>query len=131
MEPQCKGVNKKLGVKKSRDARAFRIYRKQSSIALSKKSNPFQLSGHWSVLEHARFLEGFKLYGPNWGAVSDHVVTRLPSQVRSHAQKFFGNFTASSEKFTQIMERVKTITLEEIDRMKLLAFRHKYCKVPS
>lgn len=43
----------------------------------------------WSAEEHARMLEGLKLFKRDWARVTEFVGTRSPAQVRSHAQKYF------------------------------------------
>jgi SHAQKYF class myb-like DNA-binding protein len=52
--------------------------------------------GKWSPEEHAIFLEGNQSHDPaiekhgcEWKIIADKVGSRTPSQVRSHAQKFF------------------------------------------
>jgi len=34
-------------------------------------------------------LEGIELFGKDWRAIEQHIVTRSCSQIRSHAQKYF------------------------------------------
>ncbi len=46
-------------------------------------------AGRWTELEHALFLEGMRLFGKKWRLVADHVKTRSPVQIRTHAQKYF------------------------------------------
>ncbi|KAM5566004.1 putative transcription factor [Rosa sericea] len=45
----------------------------------------------WSEEEHRKFLEGIETLGKgDWGGISKHyVTTRSPTQVASHAQKYF------------------------------------------
>ena len=45
--------------------------------------------GRWTLIEHERFLEAYKLYGKNWKLVEKYVGTRSATQARSHAQKYF------------------------------------------
>lgn len=45
---------------------------------------------YWLQEEHDRFLEALQKHGPKaMKAISDHVATRTPVQVRTHAQKYF------------------------------------------
>lgn len=45
---------------------------------------------YWLQEEHDRFLEALQMHGPKaMKAISDHVATRTPVQVRTHAQKYF------------------------------------------
>jgi len=55
----------------------------------SPKNKPNQ-TRYWTPEEHQRFLDALKLYGPkDVKAISAHVGTRNPTQVRTHAQKYF------------------------------------------
>jgi SHAQKYF class myb-like DNA-binding protein len=44
----------------------------------------------WTQSEHTRFLLGLQIYGPGkWAKISKkYVLTRSPTQVASHAQKY-------------------------------------------
>ncbi|CAH0517873.1 unnamed protein product [Peronospora belbahrii] len=44
--------------------------------------------GRWTVDEHERFLEGFRIHGHKWKRVQHVVRTRSVTQVRTHAQKY-------------------------------------------
>eukprot|EP00183_Erythrolobus_madagascarensis_P006568 CAMPEP_0185844420 /NCGR_PEP_ID=MMETSP1354-20130828/596_1 /TAXON_ID=708628 /ORGANISM="Erythrolobus madagascarensis, Strain CCMP3276" /LENGTH=336 /DNA_ID=CAMNT_0028544085 /DNA_START=257 /DNA_END=1267 /DNA_ORIENTATION=- len=47
-------------------------------------------SRYWKPEEHSRFLEALDKYGPrDVRAISKHVSSRSPTQVRTHAQKYF------------------------------------------
>ncbi|XP_068461739.1 transcription factor SRM1-like [Phaseolus vulgaris] len=44
----------------------------------------------WSIEEHKLFLLGLRMYGGSWKKISENVVrTKTPSQLASHAQKYF------------------------------------------
>ena len=45
--------------------------------------------GRWTKEEHDKFLDGIVQYGCNWIKVDRLIKTRIITQVRSHAQKFF------------------------------------------
>lgn len=57
----------------------------QSAMVRSSKSQP------WTVEEHAKFVEGVRKLGKGrWAVISkEFVPTRTPTQVASHAQKYF------------------------------------------
>lgn len=52
-------------------------------------TEPMEGKGRWTEQEHDRFLEGMKLY-PRcpWKVLADHIGTRSPRQVQTHAQKY-------------------------------------------
>ncbi|GAX75373.1 hypothetical protein CEUSTIGMA_g2817.t1 [Chlamydomonas eustigma] len=54
----------------------------------------------WTQQEHQKFLEGLEQYGKgNWRAISrDFVISRTPTQVASHAQKYFLRVTNTKSK---------------------------------
>ncbi|KAK7346308.1 hypothetical protein VNO80_20824 [Phaseolus coccineus] len=44
----------------------------------------------WSIEEHKLFLLGLQMYGGSWKKISEQIVrTKTPSQLASHAQKYF------------------------------------------
>lgn len=45
--------------------------------------------GKWSPTEHSKFIEAVEFFGSCWVKVSEHIGTRSPAQIRSHAQKYF------------------------------------------
>ncbi|KAJ1951176.1 hypothetical protein EC988_004120, partial [Linderina pennispora] len=45
-------------------------------------------SGGYTDEEEAKFCEGLELFGRDWSKISEHVVTRDPKSIRSHAQKY-------------------------------------------
>ncbi|CAL5002092.1 unnamed protein product [Urochloa decumbens] len=56
--------------------------------------------GFWTKVEHRQFLRGLSLHGRGkWKAISrDFVTTRTPTQVSSHAQKYFRRKECTSKK---------------------------------
>eukprot|EP00188_Purpureofilum_apyrenoidigerum_P004752 Plantae.Rhodophyta-Purpureofilum_apyrenoidigerum.ctg56037.p1 GENE.Plantae.Rhodophyta-Purpureofilum_apyrenoidigerum.ctg56037~~Plantae.Rhodophyta-Purpureofilum_apyrenoidigerum.ctg56037.p1 ORF type:complete len:163 (+),score=26.52 Plantae.Rhodophyta-Purpureofilum_apyrenoidigerum.ctg56037:36-491(+) len=47
-------------------------------------------SRYWTQAEHERFLTALSIHGAkDVRAIADHVGTRNPTQVRTHAQKYF------------------------------------------
>mmetsp|Transcript_5585 Transcript_5585/g.8206 ORF Transcript_5585/g.8206 Transcript_5585/m.8206 type:complete len:279 (-) Transcript_5585:274-1110(-) len=46
-------------------------------------------TGYWTDHENVLFEEGLAKYGRSWVKVAEHIGTRNPNQVRSHAQKYF------------------------------------------
>lgn len=54
----------------------------------------------WTEEEHRRFLEGLEKYGKgDWRSISRNaVVTRTPTQVASHAQKYFIRLNSAGKK---------------------------------
>ncbi|CAH8384986.1 unnamed protein product [Eruca vesicaria subsp. sativa] len=53
----------------------------------------------WTPDEHKQFLLGLEKYGKgDWRSISRHLVmTRTPTQVASHAQKYFGRFNSKNK----------------------------------
>ena len=57
---------------------------------------------YWSDSEHRLFLQALKLYGHrNLKAISAHVGTRNPTQVRTHIQKFFMRLAREARRLQQ------------------------------
>jgi len=52
-------------------------------------------SGRWTKEEHDTFVLGLGLYGRDWKKVATAIKTRTPSQIRSHAQKYFQKLSRS------------------------------------
>eukprot|EP00166_Cyanidium_caldarium_P001665 ctg_1859.g559 len=56
---------------------------------------------YWTEEEHQRYLEALELYGPkDVRAISDHVGTRNPTQVRTHSQKYFLRLSRQAQGLT-------------------------------
>ena len=57
-------------------------------MGTSESINPaFIQRGLWSQSEHQRFYEGTRLYRNDWVRVSNFVGTRIPKQIRWHANE--------------------------------------------
>ncbi|KAH6805736.1 Duplicated homeodomain-like superfamily protein [Perilla frutescens var. frutescens] len=71
-----------------------------SSSSSGKRSQYERKKGKpWTVEEHMLFLRGLEIYGKSdWRSISRNVViSRLPSQVASHAQKYFNRLKSSKK----------------------------------
>ncbi|KAL6062571.1 Myb-like protein I [Balamuthia mandrillaris] len=63
-----------------------RLFEEEKQRSNNKKAQ----SRYWTPEEHQRFLEGVEKYGPkDVKAIAAHVGTRNPTQVRTHAQKYY------------------------------------------
>lgn len=57
---------------------------------LQSNSQNSKSSRYWTPTEHQKFLEALDKYGPkDFKAIAAYVSTRTPTQVRTHAQKYF------------------------------------------
>ncbi|KAG5110069.1 hypothetical protein JHK82_039292 [Glycine max] len=88
----------------------------------SKQGEKYKKRGvPWSEEEHRKFLEGLEKLGKgDWRGISKKfVITRTPSQVASHAQKFFLRQTSFNQRKRRRslfdMERDETTTLEQFN----------------
>ena len=52
-------------------------------------SNEKGSAGRWTEEEHRLFVEAIQKHGKNWKMIEKMVQSRSPTQLRSHAQKFF------------------------------------------
>jgi len=76
------------------------------------KKVPFKQG--WSREEHIRFLIGLSWYGKGaWKEISSVVVTRSPTQIQSHAQKYFLRQRQPSKNKKSIHD----ITMEDLQEM--------------
>ena len=53
------------------------------------KQSKEQKEGRWTLKEHIQFLQAIAKFGVNWKKISDLIPSRTPTQIRSHAQKFY------------------------------------------
>ncbi|PKA56160.1 Transcription factor DIVARICATA [Apostasia shenzhenica] len=70
----------------------------------------------WTEKEHKRFLMGLKKYGKgDWRNISrNFVITRTPTQVASHAQKYFIRLnSASKDKRRASIHDITTVSLDD------------------
>ena len=62
------------------------------SFLFNKENHSMKTYGRWKQEEHRQFLRGIAEYGKGrWKKISILVQTRTPTQVRTHAQKYFKN----------------------------------------
>jgi len=66
----------------------------------TREIRPDQARANWTKEEHRQFLLGLEKYGKgDWRSISRNcVVTRTPSQVASHAQKYYLRLSATTRK---------------------------------
>ncbi|KAI7876253.1 hypothetical protein K492DRAFT_151908 [Lichtheimia hyalospora FSU 10163] len=63
---------------------------KKSTVKKPRKPVPEGCnSGVYSEKEEALFLEGLEKFGRDWHKLTEHIGTREPNSIRSHAQKYF------------------------------------------
>jgi len=78
-------------------------------------------TGRWSPEEHARFLEGLKMYGRRkWQKIAELVGSRTTIQVRSHAQKYFKKLRKESEAGGGVKGRTHSKIQEEKEKTNVL-----------
>ncbi len=53
---------------------------------------------YWTEAEHILFLTGVQKCGRNYKALSEHIKTRTPIQVRTHLQKYLLKLQVTIEK---------------------------------
>ena len=76
--------HKKFLVKKVRHSNVYKHkYNKNQNLKKNQKE------GRWTLKEHIIFLQSLEKYGTNWLKISEKFSTRIYSQIRSHAQKFY------------------------------------------
>merc|ERR1712146_244032 len=51
-------------------------------------ADPNVNTGRWTLEEHKKFVQGFKMYGKCWKKITQLIGTRSVVQVRTHAQKY-------------------------------------------
>ncbi|KAG0473651.1 hypothetical protein HPP92_015508 [Vanilla planifolia] len=96
---------------------------KQACAAIGGKRSVGRFSDHerkkgvpWTEEEHKKFLMGLKKYGKgDWRNISrNFVVTRTPTQVASHAQKYFIRLNSGGkDKRRASIHDITTVTLGE------------------
>ena len=76
----------------------------------------------WTSEEHAAFLQGLSDLGRGkWRAVSRHYVpTRTPTQIASHAQKYFQRMTSNGKRKVRRLSR-KSISSLPAHKITLIA----------
>ena len=97
-------------------------------------NQPLINEGKWTTAEHEIFLvgtslsnAGLKHHGCDWDAIAEQLRTRTPSQVRSHAQKYFNKQANDQDKIgfnKQLIiggEREPTVTRSKLERPKIEA----------
>ena len=97
--------------------------RKETAVFEIKGKENF---GHWSEKEHTAFIEGkgtenvgLRRYGRDWKAISELVHTRTPTQIRTHAQKFFLKLENKNKvKVKDIFPYIQSQSLNEFTEIK-------------
>jgi SHAQKYF class myb-like DNA-binding protein len=79
----------------------------------------------WTPSEHGRFLLGLRMYGPGkWSKIAKKcVLTRTPTQVASHAQKYHKRMVVKPE-----VKRRKSI-FDPVARYPGPEWYKKYCNM--
>lgn len=84
----------------------------------------------WKQSEHDQFLIGLRVHGKGkWAKISkDFVPTRTPTQVASHAQKYFARMASMGRRRKSIFD-AKSVLCRPIARYPGPAWYKKYCNM--
>jgi len=94
-KPKKNYVNKFFAIRKIYVIKKFLIKKVRHSNVYKHKYNKnenltkIQKKGRWTLKEHIIFLQSLEKYGKNCLKISEIIPTRVYSQMRSYAQKFY------------------------------------------
>ena len=69
--------------------------------------------GRWTAAEHSAFLTGLKIYGREWKKVAICIPTRSPSQIRSHAQKYFSRVSKEKQQLELSALKLQSLAADD------------------
>jgi len=103
-----------------------KLIQKERIITLQSKKMEFQKhskpqSRYWTKVEHELFLEALEKFGPkDVKSISAFVGTRTPTQVRTHAQKYFLRLKRGTNERTFLDEHLYKPSNPEISPTRIL-----------
>ena len=95
----------------------------ESQKEFCQSTNSKYCMGRWAIEETHSFKKALMIYGRDWKKVQELVPTRTPSQIRSHAQKYF--IKESAEPIPNFDKKSKTASINNYVKESIETYLYK------